>query len=168
AIGWEHIHFVPEGVTILIPRSKTDQEGEGQSCAIPYGSLPVCPVTALKQWQQISGFETGAVFRAISKGGKIADNALSAASITPILQSLAKECGLMHPEHYSGHSLRRGFATAASQQGVTLRAIMRQGRWRHEGTVQGYIEEGQQFQANAADVLLQSLAQPRIISGTER
>src|SRR5262249_55308564 len=25
AICWEHIHFVPEGIEILIPRSKTDQ-----------------------------------------------------------------------------------------------------------------------------------------------
>ena len=35
-ICWEHIQFVPEGIEILIPRSKTDQSGEGQVCAIPW------------------------------------------------------------------------------------------------------------------------------------
>ncbi len=57
-------------------------------------------------------------------------------------------------ELYSGHSLRRGFATSASQKGATLGAIMRQGRWQNERTVNGYIEEGQRFEANAAGLLL--------------
>jgi len=52
AIQWEHVTFVQKGVEILIPRSKTDPEGEGQICAIPYGQLPLCPITALKQWQE--------------------------------------------------------------------------------------------------------------------
>jgi len=48
------------------------------------------------------------------------------------------------------HSLRRSFATAASRQGAMFHAIMRQGRWRHQGTVLGYIEAGQRFEENAA------------------
>ena len=32
---------------------------------------------------------------------------------------------------------------------------MRQGRWRHEGTVHGYIEEGKRFEANAAGAILE-------------
>lgn len=63
-------------------------------------------------------------------------------------------CQWPNATRYSGHSLRRGFATAASQRGATLGAIMRQGRWRHEATVYGYIEEGQRFEANAAGLLL--------------
>lgn len=56
----EHITFLPEGMDILIPRSKTDPTGEGQSCAIPYGdngglgvnrqffrALPVIPTSTL-------------------------------------------------------------------------------------------------------------------------
>ena len=52
------------------------------------------------------------------------------------------------------HSMRRGFATEASKKGASFAAIMRQGRWRYEGTVLGYIEEGKRFESNAADVLL--------------
>ena len=55
---------------------------------------------------------------------------------------------------YSSHSLRRGFATEASKKGAPFGAIMRQGRWRHEGTVLGYIDEGKKFENNAANTLL--------------
>ena len=161
AIRWEHIDFVPEGMTILIPRAKTDQSREGQRCAIPHGQWPLCPVKALQQWQQQSNLSEGAVFRAITKGEHISEKALSAGSISTIIKSIAKQAGLVNPEYYSGHSLRRGFATAASQQGVSLRAIMRQGRWHHEGTVHGYIEEGQQFDANAAGDLLHAYSSPQ-------
>lgn len=161
AIRWEHIDFVPEGMTILIPRAKTDQSGEGQRCAIPHGQWPLCPVKALQQWQQQSNLSEGAVFRAITKGQHISEKALSAGSISTIIKSIAKQAGLANPEYYSGHSLRRGFATAASQQGISLRAIMRQGRWHHEGTVHGYIEESQQFDANAAGDLLHAYSSPQ-------
>lgn len=65
AICWEHIHFVPEGIEILIPRSKTDQEGEGQICAIPYGDKNLCPVTALIAWRDKSSCQSAFVFRRI-------------------------------------------------------------------------------------------------------
>ena len=54
SIQWEHIDFVPEGVEIFLPKSKTDQEGKGQVCAIPYGKDANCPVLALKNWQTIT------------------------------------------------------------------------------------------------------------------
>jgi hypothetical protein len=44
------------------------------------------------------------------------------------------QCHLPKALQYSGHRLRRGFATAASQKGASPGAIMRQGRWKHEGT----------------------------------
>ena len=43
----------------------------------------------------------------------------------------------------------------ASRQGASLQSVMKQGRWRHVGTVLGYIEEGQRFQENASGILLQ-------------
>jgi integrase len=39
----EHIKVSEEGMTILIPKSKTDQGGAGQYCAIPYGNENLCP-----------------------------------------------------------------------------------------------------------------------------
>ncbi|MDO8729210.1 MAG: integrase, partial [bacterium] len=55
----------------------------------------------------------------------------------------------------SSHSLRRGMATSAYRAGADFKDIKRQGGWRHDGTVQGYIEEAGQFEENAAGRLLQ-------------
>jgi integrase len=154
AIQWEHITFVPEGVKILLPRSKTDAEGTGQICAIPYGQLPLCPVVALKQWQEASRFTEGFVFRSLRYGRCDSQKSLTPKTVSTILKKHAIECQWPNATDYSGHSLRRGFATAASQRGASLGAIMRQGRWRHEATVHGYIEEGKLFETNAAAIVL--------------
>ena len=50
-IYYEDVEFVPEGVKILIKRSKTDQSGEGAIKAIPYfDNQEFCPVIALKNY----------------------------------------------------------------------------------------------------------------------
>ncbi len=154
AIQWQHITFVPEGIKILIPRSKTDSEGEGQICAIPYGQPPLCPVMALKKWQEHSGFTQGFVFRSLRHGRCDPQKGLAPKTVSDILKHRAIESQWPNSIDYSGHSLRRGFATAASQRGASLGAIMRQGRWHHEATVHGYIEEGKHFEANAAAAVL--------------
>lgn len=165
AMRWEHVTFVPQGIEILIPRSKTDQEGEGHVCAIPYGNSVLCPVTALHRWHEEAGISSGPVFCQILKGNKMTTHALSSNSVNKIIKTLAITCQLPQANQYSGHSLRRGFATTASQKGASFSAIMRQGRWRHEGTVHGYIEEGQRFDANAAGSILDDI-KPSIISET--
>lgn len=166
AIRWEHVRFVPQGVEILIPRSKTDQTGEGNFCAIPYGNSTLCPVTALHRWQKKLGITSGPVFRQILKGSKITERSISSNSVNKIIKNLAIACQLPQAAQYSGHSLRRGFATSASQKGASFGSIMRQGRWRHEGTVHGYIEEGQRFDSNAAGSILGEMNQEIISTGT--
>lgn len=158
AITWENISFVPEGIEILVPRSKTDAEATGETCAIPYGKAPLCPITALKSWKEASDITSGAVFRAIRYDRCNTKRGMSAAMVSDILKRHALKCQLPNAAQYSGHSLRRGFATAASQNGASLGAIMRQGRWHHEGTVYGYIEAGQRFEANAAAAILEQPA----------
>lgn len=153
-IQHEDLRFVPEGVEILIPRSKTDQSGEGQICAIPYGNKHICPVTMLKTWLEKSSITDGYVLRAINKQEIISDVGLSPDRVNILLKSIAKSCSLSDSERYSAHSLRRGFATEASKNGASFGAIMKQGRWKHEGTVLGYIEEGKRFEGNAAKALL--------------
>lgn len=163
AMRWEHVIFVPQGIEILIPRSKTDQEGKGNVCAIPYGNSVLCPVTALYHWREKSNALVGPIFCQILKGNKVTTHAISPNSLNKIIKTLAMTCQLPKAENYSGHSLRRGFATTASQKGASFSAIMRQGRWRHEGTVHGYIEEGKRFDTNAAGFILDDI-KPSIIS----
>jgi integrase len=152
ALTWEAVHFVPEGIEILILRSKTDQTGEGQSCAIPYGDGILCPVRALIAWRDRS-CQSGPIFRQI-QGAQISPDPIKAHQMNVLIKSIAKACQLPDHDLYSSHSLRRGFATEASKQGVPFGSIMRQGRWRHEGTVLGYMDEGKRFEQNAAGLML--------------
>jgi integrase len=154
AIQYADLTFVPEGVEIMIPRSKTDQGGEGQICAIPYGNEVLCPVTALQSWIEEAGITHGPIFRQLSKNGKISDKGISPGHVNITLKSMAQECNLPEAEFYSAHSLRRGFATQASKDGAPFGSIMQQGRWKHEGTVLGYIEEGKRFEGNAVRSIL--------------
>jgi len=150
----EHINYVREGIEILIPRSKTDQTGQGKICAIPYGKEKICPTTALTCWLQRSKIKDGAIFRKITKNSTISSEALVEESITFILKRAIVKLNNVNVQDFSSHSLRRGFATSASKNGASLPAIMRQGRWQHEGTVIEYIEESQRFENNAADLVL--------------
>ena len=47
-------------------------------------------------------------------------------------------------------------ATSAHRAGADFRDIKKQGGWRHDGTVQGYIEEASRFEENAAGSLLRT------------
>lgn len=154
AIRWEHVRFVPEGVEIFIPRSKTDQTSGGHVCALPYGNDGLCPVKALEAWQAMTQQTEGPAFMAISKSGRLLNRAIRPGSVSLILKSLVRACQLPDAEQFSAHSMRRGFATSARQKGATLASIMRHGRWRSERTVLGYIEEGRRFEDNAAGFLL--------------
>ncbi len=124
SIQWEHIRFVPEGIEILIPRSKTDQSGEGQVCAIPYGNELLCPVKALKDWQDYSGLETSFIFRKLTKSERLQIDAIKPNQVNQIIKDVARACKLPDAESYSNYSLRRGFATEASKKGAPFGAVM--------------------------------------------
>lgn len=64
----DHIVWEPEGMIITLPRSKTDQTGEGKIKALPYGDGPLCPVSALRQWLDSAGIVEGPVFGPSSAG----------------------------------------------------------------------------------------------------
>ena len=54
-IDYEDLEFVPEGLKIIIKKSKTDQYGEGMVKGLPYfTNKNYCPVTSLKKWLEIS------------------------------------------------------------------------------------------------------------------
>lgn len=155
-IDIEHITWESEGIVITLPRSKTDQTGEGIIKAIPYGDGTCCPASALRVWFDAAGIATGPAFRPISKWGKIAPRALHAGAVNTILAACASLVELGYVPELSSHSLRRGMATSAHRAGADFRNIKKQGGWRHDGTVQGYIEEASRFDENAAGSLLRT------------
>jgi hypothetical protein len=160
AIEVEHVGWAPEGIEIMLPRSKTDQQGEGIVKAIPYSDGPCCPAMALRAWLNAGGITAGPVFRPISKWGLVAGTALGVGSVNTILEDCATLAQLDYVLDLSSHSLRRGMATSAHRAGAYFRDIKKQGGWRHDGTVQGYIEEASRFEENAAGSLLRTRINP--------
>jgi len=148
-VQMEHLSWHDQGLTILLPKSKTDQTGEGLCVALPILHNSVCPVVALKRWLSRAEIVSGLIFPGISRWGQVRTTAMTLPTLNLIIKAHAQRCQFEHAERFSSHSLRRGLATSASAAGASFKSIMRQGRWRHEGTVLEYIEEGQQFQDNA-------------------
>ena len=157
AIHVEHIKWENAGIDILLPSSKTDQTHEGQYCAIPNGNDILCPVTALKNWLTLSGINTGAVFRSISRREQIFSQALAPLTVNQILKKRAEEANVPDGHLLSAHSLRRGLATSAARAGAPLQAIMRAGRWKQTNTVMEYIEAVERFEDNAVINVLQKM-----------
>ena len=138
-IDYDDVEFVPEGVKILIKRSKTDQSGEGSIKAIPYfDNQEFCPVIALKNYINVK-------FSKINDG-KIFD--LSDKSVALIIKRYAKKAGL-DSSKYAGHSLRSGFATTAAEFGAEERNIMAMTGHKTTQMVRRYIHEANLFKNNA-------------------
>jgi integrase len=140
---------------VRLPRSKTDQLGEGADCVIPFGNEKRCPVRALIDWRRASGRAEGPIFRRLSSVGNPRRHAITSRQCNRILKQLVTAAGLPNPEGFSTHSLRRGFATEASRLGASMPAIQRHGRWRSTQTVLEYIEAGRQFTDSAVNVLFE-------------
>lgn len=155
----EHIDWKTQGIEILLPSSKTDQTHVGQYCAIPYGNDKLCAVRAIQCWLEHANIKNGPVFRRIYRNNKVGKTAITVLSVNHILQKNAGSAGLENAKQFSSHSLRRGFATAASRNGVSLQSIMQQGRWKQVSTVMEYIEAAGRFENNAASQVLQHLAE---------
>ena len=135
----EDVEFVPEGMKILIKRSKTDQSGEGIIKAIPYfDNKEFCPVIALKNYikHNFSNSNEGRIF-------KISDK-----SVALIIKKYAERAGL-DPKWYAGHSLRSGFATTAAEFGAEERNIMAMTGHKTAQMVRRYIQEANLFKNNA-------------------
>lgn len=152
SLRWEQVQFLRDGLKILLPRSKTDQTGEGQTVTIPIGNLARCPLRALLTWKEQSQRDTGPIFCAITKQGKLRDQAMCPNSFNRLFKALVRAAGLSQPERFSAHSTRRGFATESARKGASLPAIQRHGRWQCHPVLE-YIEAGREFSDSAANVL---------------
>jgi len=145
----DDLDFVPEGLKINIKRSKTDQFGEGFTKALPYfDSSKYCPVVSLKNWLDISKITSGPVFRRFVKGSKLSENRLTDQTVAILIKQYLNLAGI-DSKHYSGHSLRSGFATSAAESGAEERNIMAMTGHKSTEMVRRYIKEANLFKNNA-------------------
>jgi integrase len=142
--------FSKDGLTVMLRRSKTDQEAVGRKVGIPYGSNPeTCPVRMLQTWIQEAGITAGPLFRALNRHGQVQPGRLSGIDVARVVKKLATRAGL-DPAKYAGHSLRAGHATAAAIAGASERSIMNQTGHRSVQMVRRYIRDGSLFRENSA------------------
>lgn len=154
----QDLHWEPEGLLIQLPRSKTDQQGGGLIRALPFGAVECCPATAIKEWIAVAEFTHGPVFRAVNRWGQVQPTALRPGAVNDLLKSLGQACQFDFVPDLSSHSFRRGLSTSAARERVDFELIKKQGGWKSDATVWGYIEEGQQLSDNAAVVLMEKMA----------
>lgn len=113
----------PDGLTVHLRRSKSDQEGQGRPVGVPFGANPnTCPVRAWRAWLDVSGITDGPVFRPVTRHGHIGTTRLTDQSVAHIVKRHALRAGL-DPQKVAGHSLRAGLATAAAKAGVSELSI---------------------------------------------
>jgi integrase len=158
AITVENISWESEGVLISLPKSKTDQELEGLTRALPFGDEPICPANALKDWLDKACITQGPIFKPVNRWDQIQDKALSAGSINGFLKDLGEKCLFDFVPELSSHSFRRGLSTSAARERVDFALIKKQGGWKSDATVRGYIDEGKLFSENASITLMDKMA----------
>jgi len=147
ALDLADLHAAPDGLaTLLLRKSKTDQEGEGAPVLIATDTLEY-----LQAWIESSAITEGALFRSIKKSGTIQAR-LTDQSVRLILKDRARHSGLPASivEKLSGHSPRVGLAQDMTASGLDLPAIMQAGRWKSPQMVSRYTEHLQARKGGAA------------------
>jgi site-specific recombinase XerD len=141
-----------DGLRVLIRRSKTDQEGQGQTIAVARGSV-ACPVKALVAWLEAAGIAEGPLFRPIAKGGRVRSTRLSDKAVASVVKAYAKRLGLDAAD-FSGHSLRSGFLTSAARRGASVFKMRDVSRHKSMDVLQGYVRDAELFRDHAGTGLL--------------
>lgn len=139
----EFIDVTPnEGLTLFLPRSKGDRQSTGRNYHAP-ALAQLCPVNAYQDWIEKAQIQQGPVFRRINRWGQLGNDALHSNSIIPLLRTLFQKASVESPDHYSTHSLRRGFASWASANNWDLKSLMEYVGWRDPKSALKYIEISQ-------------------------
>lgn len=132
--------------------------------AVPFGSNPsTCPVRAVRALREAlaeAGRTEGPLFVRVDRHGRIAPpmfrrgvpigdpaGRLTAQAAAQVVERAAEAAGL--EGQWSGHSLRRGFATAARKAGHDLVRIGRHGGWADGSkALLGYFEDSDKWEDN--------------------
>jgi integrase len=152
-LDWSDLTEVEAGLEVEVWRPKVHRD---QPLGVPYGSHPAtCPVRAVRAYKarltEAGHAPTGPVFVRVDRHGCIArpmrrrgreigdpSGRITGRAVGDLVARAARRAGLDKPPadvlpdlppRWSGHSLRRGFATAAKQAGADLLETGRHGGW---------------------------------------
>jgi integrase len=149
-----HLRFETESVTVRIPRSKTDQAGQGADVVLPrMRGAETCPVTALEAWLRRAKIRRGPVFRRITAAGTI-EGRLTGDGVYKILRArAAAQLTVPDTERLSPHGLRAGMITEATLNGALDEQIMPHSRHKDAGSMRGYRRRARILVDNPARLL---------------
>jgi len=148
----DDIEEVDGGLRVHIRKSKTDQEGEGQTVPVIRGDK-CCPVEAVMAWMEAAGIDDGPLFRMMRRGDTVTPSPLSDRSIGDLVKRYAANAGYKASE-FAGHSLRSGFLTSAAENGASLFRMMDVSRHKSVDSVRGYVRRAEEFKDHAGSGLL--------------
>ena len=138
-VGYRFEDIDAEARTILLRRSKTDQDGAGRLKHLSPDAL-----AAIQAFAELAGIESGAIVRSVNKGGNVGDGMTT--------RALAKRIKALIGAEYSPHSIRVGFVQSAVEKGLTAPEIsLTTGQ--SPQTIQRYYEKSDQRQSAAAKML---------------
>lgn len=152
ALDLADLEETEEGFKITIRRSKTDQEGLGETIAIIRGGT-TCPVKAVKAWLEAAGIAEGPLFRPVAKGGRLSTERLTDKSVCTIVQAYAARLGLKAAD-FGAHSLRAGFLTSAARRHASIFKMRDVSRHKSMDVLQDYIRDADMFADHAGSGLL--------------
>lgn len=140
----EFIQIRPEeGLEVFLPSSKSDRANRGRILTMP-ALKRLCPVEAYQKWLEFSRLTHGPVFRGIDRWGNLGTTSLNPNSLSRLLRSVLLR-GTGAGQQYTAHSLRRGFATWASRNQWSTKALMEYVGWRDVQSAARYIEADAPF-----------------------
>lgn len=160
ALQVQDVQVVPgRGLRITIRRSKTDQEGAGRTVAISANPLEpdFCALRAFEAWMshrrnaRDGGGPDKPLFCGAHPTRPMSGQALCDKTVARLVKDSAEAAGL-DPAMFSGHSLRRGFLTAAANGGASLHKLMSQSRHKSVEVAMGYIDEADEWNGNASGI----------------
>ena len=152
AVRVEHLTILPDGSgRILIPRSKTDQSGQGVT-----QDLPAVVVERIQAWMSAAGITEGALFRGYYRNAWTRPTRRAYRMTPHHCAPLIRRRGAAAGFKIKSHTLRRSFANWLSEKGVPTYIIAKEGRWKDIGMVMVYTA-----QARAGESIVLKLAREK-------
>ena len=156
----KHLSFDESGMTLTIPRSKTDQEGKGMVAFVPRGDhLETDVVGAVERWIEllraaganddnfilcpVDRHENLCLFAEDYNGSLQPIPAVNGQVVTDMIRESLRAARIegIDIDAFSSHSGKRGIATQLARSKVDLSAIATVTRHKSLQTVKGYVEE---------------------------
>ena len=147
----EDLETVEDGYLATLNKHKTVRH-TGEALKVPILGQAA---KALDRWLELSGIESGPLFRGVHRGGRL-HAAMEGQTVYRMIKRLARKAGL-DPKDFGAHSLRSGFITQAAREGIALPEAMAVSGHRTLAVAWGYYRAGNLLENRATRIITNQL-----------